>query len=201
MGAGSVKGLVLMETIFPTGDNSTVFDDPKLAQKLAAEIKKGKIRMPTKGDEIDVDEDLDAKIDQMIQEVYQYYDPKGLGTLPKKQVSQFFKDCFTLHCLRKKQKEKEVLAPGTSMGKALDAAIRMLDPSGQGNISKQTFIDFVNECDLQEIIGPFTGQTGPRSIPSRLPQNMMFDPSTLPKETGKVDFGEVQYRDYNLVLE
>jgi hypothetical protein len=65
-GAGSVKGLVLMETIFPSGDGSTVFDDPKMRQKLMAEIKKGKIKPPTQQDEVDVDEDQDSKIDQMV---------------------------------------------------------------------------------------------------------------------------------------
>jgi len=202
MGAGSVKGLVLMETIFPTGDNSTVFDDPKMRQKLMAEIKKGKIKPPTATDEVDVDEDQDSKIDAQVQEIWSYYDPKGLGTIQRKQVTQFFKDCFTLHCLRKRQKEKEALGAGVTMKVALENATRMLDPSNTGVVSKQTFIDFLNEVDLVELLGPFTGQTGPRSITSRLPQNMLFDPSTLPRDAGgKVNLGEVKYRDYNQTLE
>jgi len=191
-----------METIFPSGDGSTVFDDPKMRQKLMAEIKKGKIKPQTASDEIDVDEDQDSKIDAQVQEIWSYYDPKGLGSIQKKQVTQFFKDCWTLHCLRKHQKEKEALGVGVTMKVALDTAIRMLDPSGAGTVSKQAFIDFLNEVDLVELLGPFTGQTGPRSIPSRLPQNMMFDPSTLPKEAGgKVNLGEVKLRDYNTTLE
>jgi len=201
MGANSVKGLVLMESIFPSGDGSTVFNDPKLKEQLMKEIKKGKIKPQTVQDEVDVDEDQDSKVDAQAQDVWSYYDPKNVGSIKKGQVNQFFKDCFTLYCLRKHQKTKEALGQGVSMKQALDGCLRMLDPSGQGLVNRNAFIDFLNECDLLEVIGPFIGQTGPRSIPSRLPQNMLFDPGTLPKDDRKVNLGEVQLRDYNLTLE
>jgi len=65
MGAASIKGLVLMETAFPTPDNYTVFDDPLMKKQLVKELKKGTIKPPTASDEVDIDENLDAKIDQV----------------------------------------------------------------------------------------------------------------------------------------
>eukprot|EP00005_Dracoamoeba_jomungandri_P004986 CAMPEP_0174257082 /NCGR_PEP_ID=MMETSP0439-20130205/6251_1 /TAXON_ID=0 /ORGANISM="Stereomyxa ramosa, Strain Chinc5" /LENGTH=200 /DNA_ID=CAMNT_0015339997 /DNA_START=11 /DNA_END=613 /DNA_ORIENTATION=- len=199
MGANSVKGLVLMETIYPTKDGLTVFSDPKLSSKLAKEIKKGTIQPPRSSDVIDVDEDLDSKIDEHVRECWMYYDKKGTQVINKKQAQQFFKDCFQLHALRRGMKPKEALGPNVSMKAALDASVRMLDPSGVGQIQEKQFTDFINECDLEEVIGNFTGQTGPRMIDSRLPQNMMFDPSTLPKDGG-MKVGEIKYRDYNQTL-
>jgi hypothetical protein len=197
MGAGSIKGLVLMESLYPSPDGATVFDDPKLKVQLAKEIKKGTIKPPTVAELVDVDEDLDAKIDQIAKEVWQYYDPKGLGSIQKKAACKFLQDCFQLYSLRKRCKApKEALGPGISMSQGQEGAYKMLDPSNKGTVTEREFVDFINECDLEEVIGCFTGATGPRDIPSRLPQNMMFDPSTLPKDAG-VKVGEIKYRDYN----
>jgi len=196
-----VKGLVLMETLFPTGDNSTVFDDPKLKQQLVKEMKKGTIKPPRTSDEVDVDEDMDSKIDQMCEECWSYYDAKRTGTITRKQAQQFFKDCFQLYALRRRVKPKEALGPGVSMKKALEECVRMLDPSGAGAISKHAFMDFINENDINEILGPFLGNTQPLSIDSRLPPNMMFDPNTLPKDAGQQNLGDIKFRDYNQTLE
>ncbi len=87
------------------------------------------------------------------------------------------------------------------MDKALEDAYRLIDPSGTGFVTERQFVDFINECDLEEIVGCFTGQTGPLDVPSRLPSHMMFDPSSLPKDTGAVKVGQIKYRDYNQTLE
>jgi hypothetical protein len=81
--------------------------------------------------------------------------------------------------------------PGVDMSKATAAAYAMLDPSNTGMVSERQFIEFINECDLDEIVGSYTGQTGPKDINSRLPQSMMFDPSTLPKDSA-VKVGEIK---------
>ncbi len=114
MGAASVKGLVLMESVFPSAEGYTVFDDPKIKQQLVKEMKKGTIKPPAATDEVDVDEDLDSKVDQMAKEIWQYYDPKGTGNINKKAAQKFLKDCFQLYSLRKRCKApKDALAPGT----------------------------------------------------------------------------------------
>jgi hypothetical protein len=201
MGAASIKGLVLMETVFPSPDGYTVFDDPQMKKQLVKELKKGTIKPPTASDELDIDEDLEPKIDQMAREIWQFYDPKNLGSINKKAAEKFIKDCFQLYSLRKRCKApKEALGPGVDMSKATAAAYAMLDPSNTGMVSEKQFIEFINECDLDEIVGPYTGQTGPKDINSRLPQSMMFDPSTLPKDSS-VKVGEIKFRDYNQGLE
>jgi hypothetical protein len=65
MGAASIKGLVLMETVFPSPDGYTVFDDPQMKKQLVKELKKGTIKPPAASDELDIDEDLESKIDQV----------------------------------------------------------------------------------------------------------------------------------------
>lgn len=65
MGAASIKGLVLMETVFPSPDGYTVFDDPQMKKQLVKELKKGTIKPPTASDELDIDEDIETKIDQV----------------------------------------------------------------------------------------------------------------------------------------
>ncbi|KAL6078491.1 EF-hand domain-containing protein [Balamuthia mandrillaris] len=199
MGANSVKGLVLMETIFPSADNSTVFDDPKLKAKLQKEMKKGNVRIPQVGDEVDVDEDLDSKLDKSVAECWSYYDNKSKGSINKKQIQQFFKDCFELYALRKRMKPKECMAPGVNSKQALETCTRMMDKSGTGMVNQGAFVEFINECSLEEVIGPFINQNT-FDISSRLPQNMMFDPSTLPKNTDKPQANQIQYRDYNQSL-
>jgi len=190
-----------IRTAFPTPDNYTVFDDPLMKKQLVKELKKGTIKPPTASDEVDIDENLDAKIDQIATDIWQFYDAKGLGSINKKTTEKFLKDCFQLYSLRKRCKSpKEALGPGVEMSKATAAAYAMLDPSNTGTVSQKQFLDFISECDLDEIVGPYTGQVGPKDINSRLPASMMFDPSTLPKDTG-VRVGEIKFRDYNQALE
>ncbi len=71
----------------------------------------------------------------------------------------------------------------------------MLDPTGNG-ITQKEFVDFLNECDLEEALCFFTTgmQTG-LDVPARLPESMMFDPSSLPRDAGP-KVGQIKYRDY-----
>jgi hypothetical protein len=50
----------------------------------------------------------------MAREIWQFYDPKNLGSINKKAAEKFLKDCFQLYSLRKRCKApKEALGPGT----------------------------------------------------------------------------------------
>jgi hypothetical protein len=51
-GAASVKGMVMMETIYPSKDGATIFEDPKLKQRLVKEMKKGNIKPPSMSDSL-----------------------------------------------------------------------------------------------------------------------------------------------------
>lgn len=189
-----------METIYPTTDGKTVFDDPKMAQQLAKEVRKGNIRAPTTSDVVDVDEDLDSKLLSAVSEVWSFYDPKGVGTINKKQTLKFFEDSLDLYALRKGVKEKDVMGQGINKKKALDDCFNLMSGNGQ-MVSKQQFEAYIHCNDLEEALAPLTGRTGGQDIKSRLPQNMMFDPNTLPKEATGVDMTNIQYRDYNQSLD
>ncbi len=79
-------------------------------------MKKGTIKPPTVNDELDVDEDLDAKVDQMAKEIWEYYDPKGLGIVKKPAIQKFFQDCLELYAARKHCKApKDALGPNVIM--------------------------------------------------------------------------------------
>lgn len=81
MGAASIKGLVLMETVFPSNDAYTVFDDPALRKQLVKEMKKGTIKTPAASDEVDIDDDLEPKIDQVSSFIRQIISPFSGGIL------------------------------------------------------------------------------------------------------------------------
>jgi len=201
MGGNSVKGLVVMETIYPSENGSTVFEkDPKLMQQLAKEIKKGTIKIPAKSDETDVDEDLDAKVAGAVAEVWGYYDPKNLGSIPKKQCQKFFTDGLELYAIRKGIPSAKVIGQGVNKGKALDDCYARMSGTNP-NTSRQQFESYIYTYDLDEALGPLLGTQGGQPVPSRLPANMMFDPTTLPKETGNVDLTKVKLRDYNSTMD
>ena len=79
--------------MFPTEQKSTIFNDPKLKQKLDKEIAKGKIKADIPEDEEALDPDLDSSIDKYVREAWQYYDKKNQGFIEKKVALQFFKVC------------------------------------------------------------------------------------------------------------
>eukprot|EP01089_Gocevia_fonbrunei_P010732 TRINITY_DN236_c0_g1_i3.p1 TRINITY_DN236_c0_g1~~TRINITY_DN236_c0_g1_i3.p1 ORF type:complete len:202 (+),score=69.10 TRINITY_DN236_c0_g1_i3:98-703(+) len=200
MGANSVKGLVLMETVYPSADGRTVFDNPEMATKLAKEMKKGTIKTPTVKDEADVDEDLDTKLEENVAEIWSYYDKKNLGSIPKKEAIKFFKDALELFALRRGVKSKEVLGAGVKEGKALEECYNVMSGSAP-TVTKQQFEAYIHCNDLEEALSHLTGATGGKDIPAHLPSNMMFDPNTLPKEATGVDMKNIEYRDYNLSLD
>ena len=144
-------------------------------------------------------------------------------------------DCLDLYAMRARKDTKMVLAPGVTMSAAMEVAVRGLDQSGQvrsqspglglalrahvvndpQGIRERHFIDYLNECDMEEILAPFLGAQGTRTtwrnphpveyplttttgqvnINSRLPQSMMFDPSILSASDFQAR-APVKLRDY-----
>ena len=94
------------ETIYPSENGSSSIPPEKL-QKL---IAKGQIPAQTTNEvlktagmckygppirivqEENLDGDMDTIVDNAIREVWNFYDPKGLGYMDKKKVKQFFND-------------------------------------------------------------------------------------------------------------
>jgi len=151
-------------------------------------------------DETDVDEDLDAKVAGAVAEVWGYYDPKNLGSIPKKQCQKFFTDGLELYAIRKGIPSAKVIGQGVNKGKALDDCYERMSGTNP-NTSRQQFESYIYTYDLDEALGPLLGTQGGQPVPSRLPANMMFDPTTLPKETGNVDLTKVKLRDYNSTMD
>jgi hypothetical protein len=60
-------------------------------EKLQKEFEKGTLRPPDPNAEKEVDGDMDEKIDKVIQDIWNFYDPKGTGIMPKKVMEKFFK--------------------------------------------------------------------------------------------------------------
>lgn len=104
--------MVMMETIYPSKDGVTIFEDPKLKQRLVKEMKKGNIKPPSMSDSLgnppprassrlgnaqlwgaaaDIDEDMDVVVDGIAAEVWRYYDPKNTGLMKKTAIQAFFK--------------------------------------------------------------------------------------------------------------
>jgi len=97
MGGNNVKGLKMMETIYPSPNGQSVIPQ----EKLDKEIRKGTIKADDPNAEKDLDGDMDERIDQCIKEVWSYYDPKGTGILPKKNLGKILQGrfgdlCFTM---------------------------------------------------------------------------------------------------------
>lgn len=91
MGNSSVRGLKMMEAIYPSENGRTIFEDVKLKAKLDKEITKGRIKPDSLDDEEPVDGDLDMIIGRAIKEVWDTYDTKGTGSIDKKACEKFFK--------------------------------------------------------------------------------------------------------------
>jgi len=189
MGANNTKGLYLCETIYPP-DNGVSCIPP---EKLEKAIKKGEIPPQVQADdEEDLDGNMDEVIDNCIREVWQYYDPKGLGSLNKKQTQQFFKDALNLVALRKNVKSKD-LFQGRKEGAALDEAFRQVNTSGDGRVTFEQFEEFINAYDLDEAVDFLTGGNSEHQINTNV---QMVDNSSLPSGGGPVK-GKIEYRDYS----
>jgi len=108
MGANSVKGLKVMETIYPSPEGKSVFDtNPKLKAKLDKEMAKSKTAaVQAEGDEHYVDGDMDAIVDKVIKSVWEYYDHKQKGFLDKKNWNPILQGWLRSLCVAKGCKSK-----------------------------------------------------------------------------------------------
>mmetsp|Transcript_27343 Transcript_27343/g.30456 ORF Transcript_27343/g.30456 Transcript_27343/m.30456 type:complete len:200 (+) Transcript_27343:33-632(+) len=164
--ANSVKGLKMLETIYPTADKKTIFADPKMKKKLDKELakdqKQGKPPPvdPNAGDEQPVDGNQDALIDKCVRAIWETYDPKNHGFLDKKIGTKFFIDAFEIYAYRKGQKPKEALPPGNNMKKAAETCFTKMNKSGNQKITFQEFEEYINVYELDEALEPFTNQSG-----------------------------------------
>eukprot|EP01121_Diplochlamys_sp_Union-15-3_P022119 TRINITY_DN931_c0_g2_i3.p1 TRINITY_DN931_c0_g2~~TRINITY_DN931_c0_g2_i3.p1 ORF type:complete len:225 (-),score=67.14 TRINITY_DN931_c0_g2_i3:37-636(-) len=198
MGANSVKGLKVMETIYPSQDGKSVFDNnPKLKAKLDKEMakghKEGGPKEPDPPEEDYVDGDLDAVVDRVIKSVWEYYDRKQKGFLDKKRGERFFKDGLEVYALRKGLKGgKEALGQGVNMKKALEDSFKKMNVSGSGKIVFQEFEEFLNCYDIEEAMQPFTGGSGVSIDPSKV---KFVDTSQFRGQ--KKDGPKLVYRNYN----
>eukprot|EP01122_Echinamoeba_exundans_P017855 TRINITY_DN9806_c0_g1_i1.p1 TRINITY_DN9806_c0_g1~~TRINITY_DN9806_c0_g1_i1.p1 ORF type:complete len:195 (+),score=58.38 TRINITY_DN9806_c0_g1_i1:269-853(+) len=191
MGAASVKGLKMMETIFPSEDGRSVFADPKLKAKLDKEIAKGKIKPEMPADEEPVDGDMDELIDRVIKEVWATYDVKNQGFIDKKKAAQFFKDALEVYALRKGMKgSKDALGPGVNQSKASDECVAKLNKSGSGRITFEEFEDYMNTYDIEEALGPFLARTS-IDVKAQVP---MVDISQISTQAEQVT--RPKYREY-----
>merc|ERR1712137_583939 len=149
----NTKGLYLCETIYPP-DNGVSCIPP---EKLEKAIKKGEIPPQVQADEEDVDGNMDEVIDNCIREVWQYYDPKGMGSLNKKQTQQFFKDALNLVALRKMCKSKD-LFQGRKEGAALDEAVDFLTGGNSEHQIDTHRVEMVDNSELPSGGGPVKGK-------------------------------------------
>jgi hypothetical protein len=194
MGAKTVKGLKMMEAMFPSDDGSTVFSDrnPKLKAKLEKEIAKGKIKPDPIEDEQAVDGDNDTHIDKYVKEVWSYYDRKNQGQIEKRVALQFFKDSLELYALRKGMKVKDVLAQGVNMSKALEESYTKMSKTQGKTVSFQEFEDFVCTYDIDEALGAFLNKP---SIDIDLSRVQFVDVSQF-TAANKREGPKPVYRDY-----
>mmetsp|Transcript_9395 Transcript_9395/g.12650 ORF Transcript_9395/g.12650 Transcript_9395/m.12650 type:complete len:197 (+) Transcript_9395:44-634(+) len=194
MGGVSTKALWYCETIYPPDDGHSCIPP----EKLQKAYDKGDIPRPPPRDEEDLDEDLDSKIDAAIKQVWSYYDKKNEGRISKSTTKKFLEHSFELLALRKHRKPKELLAPGVSMGKALDQTYAEM-ANGNASAPHITFDDFqnfINANDLEEALGKLTGQNGPVIINTNV---QLADAEKMAAEFGghkAVKAGEIEYREY-----
>lgn len=97
----SVRGLKMMEAIYPSENGRSIFEDPKLKAKLDKEITKGRIKPDSHDDEEPVDGDMDMIIARVVKEVWDTYDTKNTGTIDKKACEKFFKVRFNFFLSKK----------------------------------------------------------------------------------------------------
>jgi len=120
---------------------------------------KGKLKEPKKPDPSGGDDDMDARIDEVIKDIFAYYDPKNTGILKKDVLKKFFADSLELYALRKHLKSsKEVIAPNVKYDAAMSESIQKITQNEQGATQKE-FEDFLNLYDLDEALGSFTGRS------------------------------------------
>ena len=189
MGANNTKGLYLCETIYPPEDGRSCIPP----EKLQKAIQKGEIPARDPDEEEDLDENMDEIIDGCIREVWQYYDPKAVGFLNKKQTQQFFKDALNLVALRKNCKVKDLFA-GRKEGAAMDEAFRKVNTSNDGKVNFEQFEEFINMCELDEAVAFLTGGNAETQIDTSKVE--LVDNSQLPSGGGPVK-GKIEYRDYS----
>lgn len=192
MGGSNTKALWLCEQIFPNSNGASSIPPEKL-QKLIASGKIPQSAMNAGGD-VDLDDDLDSRIDACIKEVWAYYDPKMVGSINKSKAITFFKDALDLFALRRQAKTSDLLKPGVSMSKALEESFRQMDTSGTGVITFSQFEEFINTYDLEEALALITGQGVSPDISTSSAQ--MADYSGLAAASGEGQKAQIQYRDY-----
>jgi hypothetical protein len=188
----SVSGLKLMEGMFPTEQKTTIFNDPKLKQKLDKEIAKGKIKADIPEDEEALDPDLDSSIDKYVREAWQYYDKKNQGFIEKKVALQFFKDSLELYAIRRGQKVKDVLAEGVNMSKALEESYLKMSKNGDKQANYNDFEDFINTYDIDEALGSMLNKNG---VDIDINRVQFVDVSQMTGQARK-DGPKPVYRDY-----
>jgi hypothetical protein len=133
-GGSNVKGLWLMEQLYPEEGSSLFARDPKLKAELDKEVKKGTIVLPDPNKPIDVDDDQDARIDECLKEIWAYYDKKNTGFMDKvcllrcgrlsrtaymqqKQAKTFMEDALQVFATRKGRQPKELVSPQLGLSK------------------------------------------------------------------------------------
>eukprot|EP01125_Pyxidicula_operculata_P000456 TRINITY_DN10486_c0_g1_i1.p1 TRINITY_DN10486_c0_g1~~TRINITY_DN10486_c0_g1_i1.p1 ORF type:complete len:197 (-),score=64.23 TRINITY_DN10486_c0_g1_i1:153-743(-) len=158
----STVGLKMMEVIYPVKNTQSVFaTNQKLKTALEKEVKKRGLSLDDlEANEEAVDGDLDSDIDRCVNKVFENYDRKGAGVLPKKIAEQFFNDCLELYAMRKGQKVKDILPKNVKKEKAIASAVAKMNTSGTGNITKQEFVQFLNCYDIDEALSDFFGTDG-----------------------------------------
>ena len=156
-------------------------------------IETGKIPPPKRGGDEDLDDDLDAQLEQYIREVWNYYDPKNVGSINKGKAIQFFKDAMALFAARKAMKTKDLLKPGVSMNAALEDSFRQMDTSATGSISFKQFEEFVGSYTLDEALALITGNNLPTDISTSI---QLADYSHLASSSDEPKKAQIEYRDY-----
>jgi len=182
-----VKGLYWMETIFPMPNGQSVIPP----EKLQKEFEKGTLRPPDPNAEKEVDGDMDEKIDKIIRDIWNFYDPKATGFMKKGVIEKFFKDSLDLYALRQgRKKGGEVVAQGVKFGQAMQASIAKVTTNPQG-CSFQEFENFINCYDLEEALGSFLaiGEIGIQNTVQFVDTAQFKEQAAKPKE--------VKYRDYS----
>jgi hypothetical protein len=178
--------------MFPTEQKTTIFNDPKLKQKLDKEIAKGKIKADIPEDEEALDPDLDSSIDKYVREAWQYYDKKNQGFIEKKVALQFFKDSLELYAIRRGQKVKDVLAEGVNMSKALEESYLKMSKNGDKQANYNDFEDFINTYDIDEALGSMLNKNG---VDIDINRVQFVDVSQMTGQARK-DGPKPVYRDY-----
>jgi EF hand len=121
-----------------------------------------------------------------------------VGSISKSKAKEFFKDALDLFALRRMVKPKDLLAPGVSMGRALEESFKQLDKNGTGTITFAEFEEFINEADLEEALALITGNNCPVEI--RTDAVQLVDNSHLAPVLDSAK-AEIVYRDYDSLAE